>query len=307
MKFKKLVPLFAFVLGATLFLSSCIKGLEDTFAVQLKKDIDAIDAHLNSNSITAIKDVSGLRFTVDASGNGGYTPRITDQVKFDYVCKYLNGTVVESKSITDFTSVSSYITGFQIGLPQIPVGSTVTLYIPSGYAYGTTGKNTIPGNSILVFMVTMKEIKPISTEATQLTTDTTAWNTFFTNNPSITGVVKDTTGLRYVITQAGTGNAPGLYSRVKISYKGYLVSSNQKGVLFSEGISEPSTTTDSRVVTFIRGFQFGLMKMQKGGKATFYIPSVMAFGSNTFNSGSVNVPANSNVIYEVECTDVLAP
>jgi FKBP-type peptidyl-prolyl cis-trans isomerase len=286
-------------------LSSCLTAGEDPFGARLEKDIKKIDDYLLANNISAIKDISGIRYTVDILGKG-FPPRISDNVKFDYTGKFLDGSVFETKSITTFTPISNFIAGFQVGFPQIPSGSTVTLYIPSGYGYGQNSTSTIPANSILVFTIKLKQVQLVSAELSQLHLDTLAIDAFLTN-AAIENVLKDTTGLRYTIETPGSGDAPTWFNRVKISYKGYLISNGSKGSLFIDGVNEPNSDSDSRVITYIKGFQFGLQKMRKGGKATLYMPSVMAFGTNSFTLGSTNIPPNSNLIYEVELLDILEP
>ncbi|HCZ37047.1 MAG TPA: hypothetical protein DHV26_14090 [Cytophagales bacterium] len=56
--------------------------------------------------------------------------------------------------------INSLILGWQIVLPSIPMGSKLTLYIPSGYGYGTSGgaSGAIPVNANLIFEIELLEI-----------------------------------------------------------------------------------------------------------------------------------------------------
>jgi FKBP-type peptidyl-prolyl cis-trans isomerase FkpA len=56
-------------------------------------------------------------------------------------------------------------------------------------------------------------------------------------------------------------------------------------------------------VDYINGIKVALMKIGVGGKITVYIPSGLAFGP-VDNSASA-LPANSNVIYEVELLEIV--
>jgi len=295
----------AFALFTILLFSSCLGEPENTFEEQLAADVSTIDSHLSSLGLSnvAIKDISGVRFVIHSMGTG-YTPRLTDAVTFDYTGKLINGVQFESSTLTDFT-VSNLVVGFQIGLPQIPAGSTATIYIPSGYGYGAQAQTSIPANSILVFDIKLKKIKVTSTELAKLGSDTVAIDEYLTN-AEVANVLRDTTGMRYVITEPGVGVAPTLYNRVKVTYTGYLITNGAKGAMFYSGTTQPNSQTDSRVVNFIRGFQFGVMKLSKGAKAVLYLPSGLAFGPQSI-SGAVPVPANSNLIYEVELVDVFEP
>jgi len=295
----KLLP----IVGLLLLLGSCNKDVNEPD--QLHVDVIAIDKYLDENNIDAYKDISGVRFTIDSLGSG-FTPRITDKVTFDYTGKLLSGSVFQSSTLTNYTIVN-LIAGLQVGIPKLPNGSKATIYIPSVYAYGSQTKDNIPANSNLIFHIKLRSITAIAAEKTQRAIDTVALDNYLTT-AGIANVVKDTSGLRYVIDplQPGSGIPPTWFHKVKITYSGYLITNNAKGALFYTGTNQPDETNDSRVVNFIRGFQIGLQKMKKGGKATLYIPSVMAFGNRSVN-GLVTVPANSNLIYEVEMTDLLEP
>jgi FKBP-type peptidyl-prolyl cis-trans isomerase FkpA len=302
------------MLGGLVVLGSCLGEVEDSFGVRLSKDIATIDSYLATNGVTdAIKDISGVRYKVEIQGTG-YSPRLTDLVTFTYTGKLLDGTIFDGpKTLTDQslipTSTSQgLIPGFQVGLPQLPTGSKATLYLPSGYAYGTVGKGNIPPNSILIFEIDVKKIKVTQTELNQLGSDTVLIDNFL--EAEEIDAVRDSTGLRYTVTEPGIGQSPGLYNKVKIKYEGYLITPGTpptQGVKFAEGTNEPGTETDSRVVNYIRGFQFGLMKLKKGGIGFFYMPSGLAFGPQTFQSGTVTIPVNANLIYKVELLDVLPP
>src|SRR5689334_8905880 len=109
---------------------------------QLVNDIQSIDAYLTSKGITAIKDVAGIRYTIDSLG-AGYPPRYTSKVTFDYVGKLFTGTTFQSGTVTD-QAITGFVTGLQIGLPSLPNGSKATFYIPSSFAYGSQAQTNIP-------------------------------------------------------------------------------------------------------------------------------------------------------------------
>jgi FKBP-type peptidyl-prolyl cis-trans isomerase len=290
--------------GALLTLGACLDSDVSSSQEQFNADIASIDQYLTNHSIVAFKDISGVRFTIDSLG-GGFAPRYSSKVTFSYTGKLLSGSIFQSSTLTN-ADISGLIIGMQIGLPLIPNGSKATLYIPSAYGYGSQTNGNIPANSPLIFQINLKNILVTSAEANQLGEDTVKIDNFLAaQNPAVIAV-RDTSGLRYVITQEGTGNSPTWYDKVKISYIGYLINGNIKGEKFFEGANEPNSTNDSRVINYIRGFQMGLQKMKKGGKATLYIPSGMAFGTSSV-TGLVPVPANSNVIYEVELIDIMVP
>lgn len=102
---------------------------------------------------------------------------------------------------------------------------------------------------------------------------------------------KDPSGVYYVNTLEGTGKAIRADSTdlVTFNYRGYLID----GTEFDKSDGKPITVA---LRSLIPGFQIGILKMKKGGKATFIIPSDLAYGSNP----PQGIPANSIIIFDVE-------
>jgi FKBP-type peptidyl-prolyl cis-trans isomerase len=144
----------------------------------------------------------------------------------------------------------------------------------------------------------MKDVIVSATEKLKAASDVSAIDKYLRDN-SITAV-SDTTGVRYVITQEGTGAQPGWYSKVKFNYTGRVLATGEQ---FATGTAEPSTVTDSWTVDYIHGVKLGLLKLRVGGKGTFYIPSGLGFGANA--NGSAPVPAHANLIYEIELVEIV--
>ncbi len=58
----------------------------------------------------------------------------------------------------------------------------------------------------------------------------------------------------------------------------------------------------------VPGFAQGLEKMKRGGKARIEIPSNMAYGAQpqiNSKTGAVVIPANSDLVYDVELLDYM--
>ncbi len=105
---------------------------------------------------------------------------------------------------------------------------------------------------------------------------------------------KDASGLYYIITSVGTGISPSVTSTIEVKYTGYLVD----GTVFEQ--TETDKTSTFLLAGLIKGWQIGVPFMKKGGKATLFIPSGLAYGNYT----SGNIPANSVLIYDIELIDV---
>lgn len=103
---------------------------------------------------------------------------------------------------------------------------------------------------------------------------------------------KDASGMYFINTLEGTGKAIRTDSAdlVTFNYRGYLID----GTEFDKSEAGKPITVSLRGL--IPGFQIGIAKMKKGGKATFIIPSNLAYGSNP----PQGIPANAIVIFDVE-------
>ena len=263
---------------------------------QFESEIIAIDNYLTANGISALKENSGIRLVVHTVGNGGLPPKATHIAEVNVTGKlFSNGSVFQPTAKVRGI-VSSLVEGMQGALTLMPVGTKATVYIPSALGYGETTVGSIPANSILVFDVELLSVTRETLEKQRLQNDIKTIDDFLTAQ-SITAV-KDTTGLRYVVTQSGTGQIPSWYSKVRIRYTGSILGTE---TVFYSGTSEPGPGYDSRVIHYLQGFQVGLQKMPVGSKATFYVPSPLAFGSDVVET----VPANSNLTYEMELLDII--
>ncbi len=294
---------FSFVLFAaitSILFTSCLKSNPDPnagFEEQWKMDTTAIGSYLRSNNITTLTDASGVRFVIDSLAVG-FPPRNASTVKFKYKGRFLSGTIFDEGATSG--PVNNFVSGFQVGLLLMTEGSKARVYIPSGLGYGSNGSGSIPPNTNIMFELQLTEVVKSETEKQQLATDTVAIDQYLASN-SI-NAVHDKSGIRYVVTQLGTGAKPTLYSKIKVKYSGKLMSG---GTEFFNGTVEPSSDFDSRVIGYIFGLQAALPNLPVGSKATVYIPSGLGFGSQAITSGSASIPANSNLIYDVELLDIV--
>jgi FKBP-type peptidyl-prolyl cis-trans isomerase FkpA len=145
---KKYLLLFTLFITA---LTSCKKDPAFDPVKQAATDDAAIQAYISANSITATKDPSAVYYQVITPGTGNY-PNVNSLISCAYSGKLLNGTVFDSGNISS-TALSSFVKGWQIGIPYINTGGRLLLIIPSALAYGNAAKGTIPANSVLIFTV----------------------------------------------------------------------------------------------------------------------------------------------------------
>lgn len=125
-------------------------------------------------------------------------------------------------------------------------------------------------------------------QADQLAIDTVAIDNYLASK-GITAM-KTPEGLRYVITKQGTGPSPTVSNTIIATYRGMLLD----GTEFEKGPLEYP------LARLVQGWQIGFQKLQRGSKATLYIPSGLAYGPT---GSPPAIPANANLIFEIELID----
>jgi FKBP-type peptidyl-prolyl cis-trans isomerase FkpA len=104
---------------------------------------------------------------------------------------------------------------------------------------------------------------------------------------------KSTTGLYYVVNEAGTGVQPTATSNVTVAYKGYFTNGNVFDQSKAEGLSFP-------LQKVIKGWTEGIPHFKEGGSGILLVPAHLGYGSN--DSGPI--PGGSVLIFEVKLISV---
>ncbi len=110
----------------------------------------------------------------------------------------------------------------------------------------------------------------------------------FAKKDTITAVA-DTSWLYYQIINQGTGASPISTSKITVTYIGELMNGS---VFDSAGASSPLTIP---LDSLILGWQYGLQKIQVGGRIKLLIPSALAYGCSGFG----NIPPNTPLYFDI--------
>ena len=151
-----------FFLASILTFSACLDTPEDPLVVfqrQLQQDLEEIDEFLADNGIVAqATPDSSLRFVIQDAGVGE-SPVDTDLIDVAFEGRFFNGQVFDMSDSVRFP-LNGLIDGWRIGVPLISEGGSITLYIPSGLAFGAngTGDGSIPPNSNVVFDIDLLNV-----------------------------------------------------------------------------------------------------------------------------------------------------
>jgi len=111
---------------------------------------------------------------------------------------------------------------------------------------------------------------------------------------------RDTSGVYYIITQAGSGAKPKTGQTVSVQYKGTLLDGKEfdssakgnggKPIEFPLGVGQ-----------VIPGWDKGIALLPKGSKAVLLIPSSLAYGQR---GAGADIPADAPLRFDVELVDV---
>lgn len=143
----------------------------------------------------------------------------------------------------------------------------------------------------------------------QLVIDAEIIDTYLADN----GVEAQTTesGLRYVITEEGSGPTPEDGQMVHVDYTGWVLNgdyfdSSNKEVAMEKGLFNQARQYEPYAFPLgqgqvIKGWDEGIALLNKGAKARLYIPSTLGYGSS---NRSQIIKANSILVFDVELVDI---
>ncbi len=281
-------------------------------------DEKLLKKYFSKNKIKATKTESGLYYTVSNKGTGEKA-KAGQKLTVNYTGMLLDGTVFDSntdsafKHPTPFSVVigkGNVIKGWDEGMLLFSKGGKGKLYIPSTLAYGAQDRSPqIPPNSILIFEVELLDIEdapavagnqPQLAPAEQAKIDDKLIQDYLKKNDI--KATKTESGLYYSISQKGLGDNAAKGKKVSMNYTGYTLD----GTVFDSNIDPKFKHVQpfefplgaGRV---IRGWDEGVQLLNIGSKATFFIPSGLAYGPQ---SPAPAIKPNSVLIFDVELVSI---
>lgn len=116
---------------------------------------------------------------------------------------------------------------------------------------------------------------------------------------------KTPSGLYYTITKQGSGEKPALGKDVYVNYTGMTTN----GKKFDSNVDSAFHHVEPFHFPIgqhhvIAGWDEGIALLNKGAKATLFIPSKMAYGHQ---GAGANIPPDAVLVFEVELVDIKSP
>lgn len=134
------------ILMLSLFLISCGDDPNDFLT---------IDEYVEANSLQTEVTSSGLHYIIHDRGENE-TPSLSSNINIDYRGYFLGGGNFDQGNDVSFP-LQNLILGWQEGIQLIGRGGSITLLVPSRFAYGSRGSGSIPGNTDIGFDITLHD------------------------------------------------------------------------------------------------------------------------------------------------------
>ena len=113
------------------------------------------------------------------------------------------------------------------------------------------------------------------------------------------GQIQETdSGLKYIIHEPGTGKVVAQGRNVSVQYFRVLMNGKEHDSSFKQGEPLNFPVGEGRV---IKGWDEGVSLLREGAKASFFIPSKLAYGENGASPG---IPGNTDLLLYLEVVEV---
>lgn len=261
-----------------------------------------------------IKSPDGLDYKIITKGTGTQTPKPGDLAEMHVKFKIGDTVMINTyemnnqKPVTQQCQSPGMKGDLMEGLMKMRAGDSMvfrmlmdTLAVRANQPKPAWAK---PGDYAVweIKMVSVKtkaqaDAENAKKESAQLAIDDKILQNYF-KSKGIKNVKKMPSGIYYVVQKPGTGLSPKSGQKVSVNYTGQ----DLKGEKFDSNV-DPSFnhvepfSFDLGKHNVIKGWDEAVAIMKKGMKATFYIPSPLAYGSN---GAGAKIPANAILIFDIE-------
>ena len=281
-----------------------IDRMKETMIEESKR---ALAEYIVENQITVTPEPSGA-YIIPLEKGKGRCPVKGEKVELDFSASLLNGqsvgTTFDSPDKFSFVLGEGYtIQGWEEIVPKMHLGERVLAIIPYDLAYGEHSVGSIPAYSNLVYdikllkITTAKELQDEAERAMKaLKADSEKAFFEYLKVNSITDYTASGLFFNKMVTTEGEKPQDGQIARIKFdaSYLDGtpLGSSEQLGEYYDVVMGQGKV---------LKGLEEGIGMMRVGEKARFVLPYTLAYGANPYG----NIPAYSNLVFDVELLDVL--
>lgn len=267
----------------------------------------ALENYIMTNNINVAPEASGV-YIISMEKGRGQCPQKGDRVEVDFAASLLNGQSVGStydspEKLSFILGEGFTIQGWEEIVPKMHLGERVKAIIPFDLAYGEHSVGSIPPYANLVYDIKLLKITPaavVQAEKEQALLALKAESgKAFADYLRANNITDHTaSGLFFNKMLSTEGVQPQLGQTVRIKYVATYIDGTPLGDSDQLGDYYEMVVGAGRV---LRGLEEGVGMMRVGEKARFVLPYTLAYGEKEFN----NIPACSNLVFDVELLEVL--
>ena len=284
-----------------------LADVEKMKASMMAESRKALEDYLDAKGINVAPDSTGIYIIPMETGKGQF-PKKGDKVEVDFSTTLLNGQLVGSTfdgpdKLSFVLGEGITIKGWEEIVPKMRLGDRVKAIIPFDMAYGEHSVGSIPAYANLVYDIKLLKI----TTAAELQAEKererivlkaqseTAFLEYLKNN-NITD--HTASGLFYIKLMAADGLQPKTGQIARIKYVATYLDGTPLGNSDQIGDYYELVVGEGKV---LKGLEEGVSLMRVGEKTRFVLPYTLAYGNQQYG----NIPAFSNLIFDVELLEVL--
>lgn len=287
---------------AALLTVACEQPGEALTDRKVRENDEEIKAYIAQNNLTATRTEDGIYFVQTKTNPTGQLPQPGDEVKYYFITRRLDGTVVDSSDAAATTPATVNLAdektvgitqGQYEGILRLRQGEEGAVLVPAHLDRGREGTLLLPQYIPVRYDLRVLSVR---TESQQIRDYIRA------NNLTVTTTTNDSTRIIKTLTQPTDSAAISTGKTVTVSY----VAKRLDGVIFENyvGTNTRQFQIGSRQVTL--GFENGLTNLRAGEKAIIIIPSALGYTTDgrRLQSGAYAVLPNNPLVYEVTVVKV---
>jgi len=263
------------------------------------------------------KTASGMEYKMYRDNKTTTNAKETDFVELHIHTKYNDSLIFDSRANNNGKPVS-----FPVNKPRfngdlaealimMSAGDSMIVKVPVDSIIAAQQKTQPwmkPGGKVtyIISMISVKTQEQVNKEKNMSNSEQFAIDDKiifkYSADKRITGVQRTASGMYYTITQAGVGDKAKNGQTVYVNYTGRTLDGN----VFDSSLDPKFKHVEP--ISFllgkgnvIQGWDEGIALLNKGAKATLFIPSPLAYGKN---SPMATIPANSILVFDVELVDL---
>jgi FKBP-type peptidyl-prolyl cis-trans isomerase len=267
----------------------------------------ALDEYVVNNNINVTPEPSGV-YIIPIEKGKGRCPVKGEKVELDFSATLLNGQPVgstfDSPEKFSFVLGEGYtIQGWEEIVPKMHLGDRVKAIIPFDMAYGEHSVGEIPAYANLVYdikllkITTAAELQAEAERALKALKEESE-RAFF-DYLKVNNITDYTaSGLFFAKSLVTEGAQPQKGQTARIKFEASYLDGTPLGDSEQLGGQYDLVIGEGKV---LKGLEEGVSLMRVGEKARFVLPYTLAYGANPYG----NIPAYSNLVFDVELLDVL--